>query len=281
MYTTVATVTPREAKEWLETKNFHNNRPMSEATVRKYSQEMKAGRWKVNGESIIFSASGRLLNGQHRLKACIMANVPFTTVLVKGADDDTFDTIDDGKSRNLGDVLAIRGEHGAYALASGLRFVWEYGSGQFLSHGGSRKIISTKQLLEKLLDKHQGLRASAKLCKALEKKPGGLLLPPSLSIGLHYLFSLVHAEKADEFFSSFQSGQHLGADSPILLLRAKLIAGSKEATAIRREAMYTYTVMSWNAYVEAKPLKRMVYAAGSKMVEIAGLPVDLMKGLLD
>src|SRR3569833_3925639 len=118
MYTTVATITPREAKEWLETKNIHNNRPQSEQTIRKYAQEMKAGRWKLNGESIIFGSTRRLLNGQHRLKACILANVPFQTVIVKGADDATFDTIDDGKSRNLGDVLAIRGETGAYALAA-------------------------------------------------------------------------------------------------------------------------------------------------------------------
>ena len=280
MYTTVATITPREAKEWLETKNLHNNRPQSEQTIRKYAQEMKAGRWKLNGESIIFGSSGRLLNGQHRLKACILANVPFQTVIVKGADDATFDTIDDGKSRNLGDVLAIRGETGAYALAAGLRFVWEYGTGQFFSKGGSRKVISTKQLLEKLLDKHPGIRSSAKLCKTLEKRPGGMLISPSLSIGLHYLFSLVNEEKADEFFLSFQSGQNLAAGSPILLLRQKLIASTKESVSLKREAMYTYTVLAWNAFAESKPLKRMVYTGDTKVVEIAGLPQDLMAGLL-
>lgn len=242
---------------------------------------MKAGRWKLNGEAIIFGVSGRLLNGQHRLKACVLANMPFDTVIVKGAEDSTFDTIDDGKSRNLGDVLAIRGEHGAYALASGLRFVWEYGTGQFMSKVGSRKTIGTKQLLEKLLDKHQGIRASARLVKALEKRPGGILITPSLAIGLHYLFSLVDAEKSDDFFSTFQSGQSLASGNPILMLRAKLIASTKEATVIKREAMYSYMVMAWNAYVESKPLKRFAFAADGKMVEIAGLPQDLMKGLLD
>jgi len=281
MYTTVAVITPKEAKEWLETKNFNTNRPISKVTVQKYAQEMKAGRWKLNGESIIFGASGRLLNGQHRLNACVLSGVPFTTVMVKGADDETFDTIDDGRKRSLGDVLAIRGEHAAGNLAAGLRFVWEYGTGSFLSKGGSRKTISTKQLLEKLLDKHQGIKASVRLCQALQKRAGGLLVSPALSIGLHYLFSLVDAEKADEFFNALQTGQNLREGNPVLILRAKLIAGTKEATSLKREAIYTYMVMAWNAYAEAKPLKRMVYLSDAEMVEIAGLPKNLMKDLLD
>ena len=40
MYTKVMTVTPEEARLWLDTKNS-NNRPISENAVLKYSQEME------------------------------------------------------------------------------------------------------------------------------------------------------------------------------------------------------------------------------------------------
>jgi len=222
----------------------------------------------------------RLLNGQHRLKACVLANMPFDTVIVKGLKTllSTPSTMERVATwvmylpsvENTAHMPCIRA-----TLRLGVRY-W-----QFMSKVGSRKTIGTKQLLEKLLDKHQGIRASARLVKALEKRPGGILITPSLAIGLHYLFSLVDAEKSDDFFSTFQSGQSLASGNPILMLRAKLIASTKEATVIKREAMYSYMVMAWNAYVESKPLKRFAFAADGKMVEIAGLPQDLMKGLLD
>jgi hypothetical protein len=64
MYSSVEMITPQKAVEILDTKNF-NNRPVSQFTVDRYAQEMKAGRWKLNGEPIIFGKSGRLIDGQH------------------------------------------------------------------------------------------------------------------------------------------------------------------------------------------------------------------------
>jgi hypothetical protein len=51
MYSKVMTITPAEATLWLDTKN-RKNRPISENAVAKYSQEMKAHRWKLNSQGI-------------------------------------------------------------------------------------------------------------------------------------------------------------------------------------------------------------------------------------
>jgi hypothetical protein len=95
MYSKFTTVTPKEAVLWLDTKNARN-RPISKSTVERYTQEMAAGHWVSNGQPLIFSVSGQLINGQHRLKACVASGKQFDTLIVWGVDDSAFDTIDDG-----------------------------------------------------------------------------------------------------------------------------------------------------------------------------------------
>jgi hypothetical protein len=282
VYTSVATMTPQEAAEILSTKNF-SNRPISQSVVDKYAQEMKRGRWKLSGEAIIFAKSGRLLDGQHRLLACVQGNVLFETVVVKGAEDHVFDVIDDGKTRTMGDVLSIHGHVNASYLAAGLRFIWDYASGTFRSKGKGA-VIPTKQLLGKLLDRHLGIKNSVKLYSLLKGRMGGILLPPSLCIGLHYLFSLINAEQADAFFTSLQSGLNLVEGHPIAVLRARLIGDEKRGGArkIRQEAQYTYTVKAWNAFLVDKKIKPqyLFFDEGKPMPEIEDLPAGMMRDLL-
>jgi len=280
MYTKVMTITPQEASLWLDTKNS-KNRPISENAVAKYTQEMLQGRWRLNAQPIIFNKSGQLANGQHRLLACVRANTPFETVVTYGMDDDAFDTIDDCNTRSLADVLSIKGEASAILLAAGVRFLWEYATGQ-IEHKDLRKgRIATKPLLEATLDKHRKITTSVKFYSMLKARPGGLMIPAGMAIGLHYLFSLIEEKKADEFFSRMQSGLELTEDNPVYVLRARLIAGQKEASKkLTRSAMYYYTVTSWNAYVSGTYMKRLVFNADTPQPEIENVPKKLIKDLL-
>lgn len=101
------TITPEIAHEWLRGNTI--NRPVKQHYVRMLASDMELGRWKRNGETI--KRNGRLLlDGQHRLLACIMANTPFETLVVDGIDRDVFPTIDDGCPRSRIDTLAVAGE---------------------------------------------------------------------------------------------------------------------------------------------------------------------------
>jgi hypothetical protein len=283
MYTKVQSVSPQETAEWLSTKNY-KNRALSEWTVAKYVQEMKRGRWKLSGKPLIFGKSGRLLDGQHRLKACVVSNMPFETVVVYGAEDHVFDVIDDGKVRTMADVLGINDISNPHEVAAGLRFIWDYATGAWRTKG-ARTTIATKQLMEKMLDKHRAIRDSAKVYATLRKRTGGLLLPPSLVVGLHYLFSLVDSDKADVFFTKFQSGLELTESDPVYALRQRLIGNERRkggAVKLQQQAMYTYTVKAWNAYVKGKAIRaqHLFYDADKPMPEIEDLPPDMMKDLL-
>ena len=280
MYNKIMTITPHEAKEWLDTKNS-KNRPISENSVAKYAQEMKEGRWKLNGQAIIFNQSGQLANGQHRLLACVRANKPFETLVTWGMADDAFDTIDDCNTRSLADVLHIKGEASAGLLSAGLRFLWIYAKGEIERRDLRRGQVATKPLLEATLDKHRKITGSVKFYAMLKARPGGLLIPAGMAIGLHYLCSLVDEKKADEFFTRFQSGFDLSEGDPIALLRARLIAGQKEASVrLTPAAMYFYMVTTWNAFASDTYLKRLMYNSDAVPPEIDNLPKKLLKDLL-
>lgn len=98
------TVTPAKAKAWLELNKV--NRPVSRGTVEAYANDMKNGRWDVDTDSAIsFNKSGLLVNGQHRLNAIILADVPVTMWIRRGVGDHV--VFDSGRNRQMTDYMKI------------------------------------------------------------------------------------------------------------------------------------------------------------------------------
>ena len=101
-------ITPELAEKWLE-KNDQNQRHVISAHVRRLAEDMKSGKWEQNGETIKFDTEGNLLDGQHRLLACIEAGVSFTSIVVTGIQNAARMTIDVGTQRTPKDVLRFGG----------------------------------------------------------------------------------------------------------------------------------------------------------------------------
>ena len=96
-------ITPSKAAEYL--KANRSNRPVNRKHVERLARAISNGEWLINGESIKWNCSD-LIDGQHLLLAVIMANKPIETYVVRGLQDAAFDSLDQGKSRSLGDILA-------------------------------------------------------------------------------------------------------------------------------------------------------------------------------
>jgi hypothetical protein len=103
----IETITPAKAQEYLRTSQ--GNRPLSKVFIGSFADTMKKGGWKQNGIPIVFDINGHLLDGHHRLEAVIKANIPVTFYVVRGVGEDCFTTYDNGRHRNLGQILAMRG----------------------------------------------------------------------------------------------------------------------------------------------------------------------------
>ena len=118
------TITPEEAARILE--NNTHNRQCRQTVVKRYARQMAAGEWRLTGETIKIAADGSLLDGQHRLLACIEAATPFDAYIVTGLDPGVFDVIDSGVPRRTADALHVKGEKSTALLAAVLGWVFLY-----------------------------------------------------------------------------------------------------------------------------------------------------------
>lgn len=114
--TKVEIITPGRAREMLAQSG--GNRKLKVAKVAGYARDMAAGDWQLNGEPIIFSSSGKLIDGHHRLSAGEKSGTTFMAVVVTGVPDDARHTIDTGSSRSAADALGIQGVRNTTTVVS-------------------------------------------------------------------------------------------------------------------------------------------------------------------
>lgn len=104
---TVETITPEMAEKLLILNT--NNRRVKDVTLDRYARDMENGRWTFTGEPITITEEGVLGNGQTRLMACIKANTPFQTLVVRSLKSKAVRNTDAGAQRNVSDALKIDG----------------------------------------------------------------------------------------------------------------------------------------------------------------------------
>lgn len=121
-------ITPEVAGDMLAN-NYENNRRVNPRAVRALVNDMREGRYiSQNGQTIIVTKSGKLIDGQHRLSAIRESGVALT-FLVAIVDDDeerAFSTIDCGKPRTLNQFIKGTNKTNVAALAR-VAYAIEYG----------------------------------------------------------------------------------------------------------------------------------------------------------
>jgi hypothetical protein len=235
-------IQPDEADYVLKTWNT-GNRGYSKTTENVIAHELRSGRWRVNGETIIFATGPLLIDGQHRFGACAATKIPLETYVVFGAPPDVFSTIDRGKKRGLGDDLSIIKEKHANTLAATVTILWHEEAGKVGKVG--RLPSPPLDVAQKILAESPNLRAFVAWA-SLNRNRCPLI--PSVIAFCYYQFSQKDAAAADKFFEDLAEGAYLRPGDPVKMLREKLLqrraveksSGSRisqaEAIAIVRKA---------------------------------------------
>ncbi len=117
----VETVTPSMAEQWL-VKSI-GNRSLSAAAVLAQTKDMQDGLWHLTGDAIRFDEQGHLVDGHHRLTACVKAGVSFRTLVARGVTAAAMDVIDTGRSRTSADMFKMHGESNAAVKAAVCRLM--------------------------------------------------------------------------------------------------------------------------------------------------------------
>lgn len=98
-------VTPERASHYL---SFNEgNRNVRTTRVKELSGVIRRGEWMVTHQGIAFSRDGRLIDGQHRLLACIDADTPIKIMVTRNVEPDAFKALDLHGKRSMADIFGI------------------------------------------------------------------------------------------------------------------------------------------------------------------------------
>lgn len=241
-------VTPELATRWLEENNW-NNRPVRDAWVTRLAADMTAGKWRgQNGEAIKFDTAGRLVDGQHRLWACVVSGKAFESLLVEGVEPEDYSTIDIGAKKGLQDFLGpMGGEKNVHLLSSALRLVhaWQHDHLTNLKDGKKTPTIAE---LEATLVDHPKLRMSVAYVSG--KKSVRDVLVGSFACLIHYAGLLEErVSTVESFLDRLGDGVGLESDDPVYQLRKFLLSQRGPVPGKRRsgkEFVLALTIKAWN-----------------------------------
>ena len=96
---TLENVTPEMAAKWLGKNDV--NRALREHRAAFIARSIADKKWVTTHQAIAFSRSGRLLDGQHRLRAIIMANESVLIWVARNVPEEAFGVMDSGLPRQM------------------------------------------------------------------------------------------------------------------------------------------------------------------------------------
>lgn len=252
----IVTITPDLARDWtlLNTRN----RKVRYMTVERFARDMAAGNWVLNGESIKIAADGTVLDGQHRLYACIKAETPFQSVVIRGLPLEAQDTIDTGMARKFADQLTLRGEVNTAILGAIARWAYRWLHGVKMS--GATDQDPTHNEMFALLEAEPRIREASTFAVAARtrfKSVNGTVW------GMAWL--LFHGSDhltAEVFLEKVLSGKDIGAGHPALAFRNRIWNAREAGERLTPYEQLAYLIIAWNAFKDDRPLKIVKFPNG-------------------
>lgn len=248
MIAEVITINPKKAKELL--KQNRNNRKLVKKKVEKYVKDMKEGRWKENGESIIMDKNNNFKDGQHRMEAVVEANYTYTAVLVRGVDPDVMDTIDTGSNRTLANVLEMDKVQYASLIAAMISKIAPFNNGTSID---ARQGISNAAGLEFYHKQGRSLHSLAVISYKIYGKQITPLLAQS-DIGFyHYVLAGYDMNETTTFFLNNICGIITKETNAASWVARQFAKARKQKTRLSPKWKLGVVIKAWNLYLSADP----------------------------
>lgn len=251
----VELITPEIAREML--KSNAGNRPVSRRHVQTLVRAIKSGEFVVNGEAIKFGVDGRLIDGQHRLLAIIEAGIAIRSLVIRGIPVAAFSTLDTGRKRTGGDILALLDVADPNVVASAARVAMaidvSQAGGSFLSvYNIGISHTALAQWVEESEERREcfWVVAASKTLRSQSMAYGA-------ACGIYKYGG--SAKRAREFFAGFASGANLSATNPIFHARNYWLK-NRVTTMVDRAASVAVLIKAWNAWSAGSTALRVTWA---------------------
>lgn len=244
-------ITPEIAKEYLELNTF--NRKISQPVLLRYVNDMKNGKWKDDTfELIKISKTGRILDGQHRLEAVVKSKCSIYFHIAFNLEENIFDVLDTGKSRNASDCFRIAGVKSSNTIPS---IIAHYN----LLKSGKKSIaqLNFKSTNAELLNQYY---EDVDFWQNVSRKTNNWyhafakIITPSFIGGSFAYFYTLNPTKAELFIDQLCTGVNITNNS-IYLLRTKLILDKTSPRKLPRMLKIALIIKTWNHFVQGNNVK--------------------------
>lgn len=249
----VETITPDQAQAMLG-KNTHN-RNVRPQRVKNLTAALGSDEWRFNGDAIRIAFDGTLIDGQHRLLACIESGEPIICIVVRGLEMEAQETIDIGAKRTVADALRLENFRGGATLGSALVLINSWTTRGLIMRpkggngGANLSPMKAVELAKSLTD----------IESALENTTRGDLksmFSPSVSVAMTYLTSRVDQEASEEFWRGVIYGENLLHQDPRMALRRRLTKivesgsrrGDGKSSAFAQASQAFIALSAWNNF---------------------------------
>lgn len=267
--TNVENITPDQAKEYLKCNNI--NRPVVRTAVDKYANLMERGEWKLNGEALCFTEGGALVNGQHRLLAIIKSGKTIPMLVVRGCEDGSFLTYDQGRSRTAADIFALSDIPNASQMSSCIQKLVKLKSGHSIvkaigKQSNNNNKATRKELLNLYYQYEESWKHWFKETRKWCYQTKLLKVPEVVAYCMYLEFEKGHScFNIRDFFDGLFTG--ITDKSPILILRNKLISDLISKKTMTPQYKQQLIIKAWNAYVRSKEMKALNWSEKEGILE--------------
>jgi len=253
--------TPEEASEILRTRN-QGNRSLARTKVQQYAEAMRQGLWRLTPVPIIFEEyTGRVLDGQNRLKAVVDSGIAQRFIVCTNARAEIMGAIDQGRSRSASDHLKIEGIDKATRLSPILLAIIGY---EKCPDGlwSQTKAVSNFQY-KTCFDKHSALVVEAAGFGYGHHRSFKLISCTDFAFS-YFLLRTWGFEQADlvDFYNKLSSGAQLEEGSPVLAFRSWIQNNLNKYSGLRSRRQHTVNniLKAFSQYYQERRVQRFTEA---------------------
>jgi hypothetical protein len=242
------------------------------ACVEAYAEDMRAGRWMMNGQPIVVETveigRWRVLNGRKRLLALHKAKATIPTVLVilgrnaKGERRQSLDTaIDAHRMRRAGDYVSMLNPTAPRVIAAALQYIWAWRDGTW-----KRGLATTSRMLDvyhRMPDIHGSYE---KISKEFHDIKG----PRPMLVAWHAMLNMVDPKGAEEFFKGVHDFSGLTARDPRRVLAIRLAGIADGEATVSKQTLHALIAKAWNAWRRGEKISSLRMAPNEAMPSIEG-----------
>lgn len=252
-------ITPEIAQQYL-TLNIDNNRNPLADRIDRIARDMVNGDWIVTADPIKFNEDGKLIDGQHRLRAILRSKTTVRMLVARNVPEDAVLVIDTGATRTVAQTLKIHnsGVKNRSTVVAIAQIVNAYDRGVFYNATmafNGRDRMSPMETVRFVEENEQVLEFAASMAASV-----GNHLPVTQSMlgAVFVILSRVDYEAAIQFMTALREGNSgRGADDPVATLVRRLYADKLASRKQPHGLLLFMFIRTWNAWRSHERLSKL------------------------